>query len=165
MGFRFRQVLRIFPGLRLNLNKSGVSTSIGGRGATLNIGRKGVRGTAGIPGSGLSYSDMIQRSGRTRAAENRRQAEQNDRELASILPTEENEEANLYLLTIYLVVESGKASASWLGRQLQVDYKFAEELIQQMQNDGIVSSADGVGRRKVLVDINSLPPLPEEPSA
>lgn len=55
MGFRFRRRLRIFPGLWLNLSKSGVSASLGRRGLTLNLARRGVRPTVGIPGSGLSW--------------------------------------------------------------------------------------------------------------
>jgi len=58
MGFRFRRSIRIAPGVRLNLSKSGVSTSIGGRGATINIGPKGTRHTVGLPGTGLSYSTL-----------------------------------------------------------------------------------------------------------
>jgi len=64
MGFRFRKTIRILPGVRLNVSKTGISTSIGGRGATVNVGKRGVRGTIGIPGSGLSYSSMLgKRSG------------------------------------------------------------------------------------------------------
>jgi len=59
MGLRFRKVLKIAPGLWINLSKSGGSLSVGGKGATLNIGRDGVRSTLGVPGSGLSYSDRI----------------------------------------------------------------------------------------------------------
>jgi hypothetical protein len=59
MGFRFRKSLSIFPGVRLNISKSGISTSIGRPGATINVGNRGVRGTVGLPGSGLSYSDML----------------------------------------------------------------------------------------------------------
>ena len=43
------------PGVRVNLCKSGVSTSLGPRGADVNIGRHGVTANAGIPGTGLSY--------------------------------------------------------------------------------------------------------------
>lgn len=32
------------------------SLSVGKRGATVNLGKKGTRGTVGVPGSGLSYS-------------------------------------------------------------------------------------------------------------
>lgn len=55
MGFRFRKSVKILPGVKLNLSKSGVSTSIGGKGATLNLSSKGKKATLGIPGTGLSY--------------------------------------------------------------------------------------------------------------
>ena len=52
MGFRFRRRIKIAPGIRLNLSKSGISTSIGDNGLTWNS-----RGTVttGLPGTGLSY--------------------------------------------------------------------------------------------------------------
>lgn len=56
MGLRFRKSIRLAPGLRINISKSGFSTSVGGRGATINLSKKGARATVGIPGSGLSYS-------------------------------------------------------------------------------------------------------------
>lgn len=38
MGFRFRRSIKIFPGVRINLSKKGVSSiSIGRRGAAVNI--------------------------------------------------------------------------------------------------------------------------------
>ena len=58
MGFRFHRSVRLFPGLRLNLSRSGVSASVGRRGAWLTLGRRGVRATVGIPGTGLSYSEQ-----------------------------------------------------------------------------------------------------------
>jgi hypothetical protein len=62
VGFRFRKSFKIAPGVRLNLSKSGVSTSIGGRGATLNVGgKRGARATVGIPGTGISYSEHLER--------------------------------------------------------------------------------------------------------
>lgn len=59
MGFRFRKSLKIAPGLRINLSKSGVSYSLGRRGLTTNISSRGIRETVGIPGTGLSYSKNI----------------------------------------------------------------------------------------------------------
>lgn len=56
MGFRFRKSIKLMPGIRLNISKSGVTTSVGTRGATVNIGAKRIRTTVGIPGSGLSYT-------------------------------------------------------------------------------------------------------------
>jgi hypothetical protein len=59
MGFlRFRRSFRIGPGLRINLSKSGVSESIGRRGAWFTIGPRGTRSTVGLPGTGLSYTDQ-----------------------------------------------------------------------------------------------------------
>ncbi len=58
MGFRFRRSLSIIPGLKLNLSKSGISTSMGGRGAFINFSRRGIRTTLGLPGTGLSYSTL-----------------------------------------------------------------------------------------------------------
>lgn len=55
MGFRFQRRISIVPGLRLNLSKSGVSMSLGGRGLTTNLSTSGLRTTVGIPGTGLSY--------------------------------------------------------------------------------------------------------------
>ena len=57
MGLRFRKIFSIIPGVRLNVSKSGVSTSLGGHGATVNVGTSGKRTvTVGIPGTGLSYN-------------------------------------------------------------------------------------------------------------
>jgi hypothetical protein len=55
MGLRFRQSFKLFPGVRLNLSKSGISASFGAPGATLNIAPRRLRSTVGIPGTGLSY--------------------------------------------------------------------------------------------------------------
>jgi Protein of unknown function (DUF4236) len=38
MGFlRFRRSIKLFPGVKINLSKTGVSTSIGRPGATVNL--------------------------------------------------------------------------------------------------------------------------------
>jgi hypothetical protein len=65
MGFRFSKSFKIAPGVKLNLSKSGLSTSIGRRGASVNIGKRGVRSTVGIPGTGLSYSSSSSSSRRS----------------------------------------------------------------------------------------------------
>jgi len=59
MGFRFRKTIKLFPGVKLNLSKSGISTSIGAPGATINISKRGNRSTVGIPGTGISYSENL----------------------------------------------------------------------------------------------------------
>src|SRR5260370_38384536 len=55
MGFRFRKRIRLAKGLYLNLSKRGGSLSFGGRGATMNISKKGVRDTFSGPETGISY--------------------------------------------------------------------------------------------------------------
>lgn len=61
MGFRFRKSIKLLPGIRINLSKSGISTSIGKPGATINFSERGTRGTVGIPGTGISYSEKLSR--------------------------------------------------------------------------------------------------------
>lgn len=63
MGLRFRQSFQLFPGVRINISKSGISTSIGGPGATVNLGPRGVTSTLGIPGTGLSYTSRLPAAG------------------------------------------------------------------------------------------------------
>ncbi|RMH27336.1 MAG: DUF4236 domain-containing protein [Planctomycetota bacterium] len=58
MGFRFFRRVKIAPGLSLNFSKSGVSPSIGVRGARVTFCRSGVRRTVGIPGTGLYYTTV-----------------------------------------------------------------------------------------------------------
>ncbi len=68
MPIRFRRSFKLFPGIRLNLSRSGVSTTVGVPGAHRTFGPRGTRTTIGIPGSGLSISETAPLSSpRTRA--------------------------------------------------------------------------------------------------
>ena len=58
MGFRFRRRIKLFPGLWLNVSKSGISTSVGGHGATVNFGKGKTTTTVGLPGTGMSYREV-----------------------------------------------------------------------------------------------------------
>ena len=58
MVLRFRKSFKVAPGVRINLSKSGISTSLGGKGFTANLSKRGTRVTAGIPGSGFSASKL-----------------------------------------------------------------------------------------------------------
>jgi Protein of unknown function (DUF4236)/Bacterial SH3 domain len=59
MALRFRRSVRLFPGVRLNFSRSGISTSIGVRGASLTLGNRGTYVNVGIPGTGLSYRSKV----------------------------------------------------------------------------------------------------------
>jgi hypothetical protein len=55
-SFHFYRRKEIFPGVRVNLSKSGPSLTFGAAGFHLTVGPRGVRRTIGIPGSGLYYT-------------------------------------------------------------------------------------------------------------
>ena len=58
MGLRFQRRIRVFPGVHLNLSRSGVGLSVGGRGAHIGITARGQRYTSvGLPGTGLSWRE------------------------------------------------------------------------------------------------------------
>lgn len=59
MAFRFRNTIRLAPGIRLNLGKRGVSLSAGVRGASVTLGKNGLWGNVGAPGTGLSYRTRL----------------------------------------------------------------------------------------------------------
>ena len=58
MGLRFQRRIKLFPGVRINLSKSGVGVSVGDRGAHFGIDSRGRRYTSvGLPGTGLSWRE------------------------------------------------------------------------------------------------------------
>lgn len=59
MPTRFRRTIKIFPGVRANISKGGVSFSLGKPGFTINVGKHGIRRTVGLPGSGVSNTEFI----------------------------------------------------------------------------------------------------------
>ncbi|MEZ5857222.1 MAG: DNA translocase FtsK 4TM domain-containing protein [Hyphomicrobiaceae bacterium] len=58
---------------------------------------------------------------------------------------------DLYDRAVAVVHRDGKASTSYLQRRLGIGYNRAADLIERMEADGIVSPADNVGRRRVLI--------------
>jgi len=59
MSLRFRRSVRLFPGVRLNFSRSGISTTVGVRGASMTLGPRGTYANVGLPGSGLSYRTKV----------------------------------------------------------------------------------------------------------
>jgi hypothetical protein len=56
MGIRFRRSKKILPGVRMNVSKSGLSFTFGGKYLKTNIGHKRVTNTVRTPVKGLSFS-------------------------------------------------------------------------------------------------------------
>ena len=57
---------------------------------------------------------------------------------------------DLYNQALEIIRSEGKASTSFLQRKLQIGYNRAARIIDMMENDGIVSKANHVGKRDVL---------------
>jgi hypothetical protein len=58
MSLRFRRSFKILPGVRLNLTKRGVGTTIGGPLARVSINSNGdITKSIGLPGTGLYWQD------------------------------------------------------------------------------------------------------------
>lgn len=56
---RFRKRVKIFPGFHLNFSNSGISSSIGVKGASITFGKKGTYLNTSIPGTGLYNRQRI----------------------------------------------------------------------------------------------------------
>ena len=61
----------------------------------------------------------------------------------------------LYNQAVAIVCREKKASTSFIQRHLQIGYNRAARIIEKMETEGIVSAANHVGRREVLVGRNS----------
>ena len=61
-----------------------------------------------------------------------------------------NDKDELYQSALEIIRSEGKASTSFLQRKLQIGYNRAARIIDMMEEDGIVSRANHVGKREVL---------------
>jgi S-DNA-T family DNA segregation ATPase FtsK/SpoIIIE len=57
----------------------------------------------------------------------------------------------MYDEAVALVAREGKASTSFVQRHLQIGYNRAARIIERMEAEGVVSKANRVGRREVLI--------------
>jgi S-DNA-T family DNA segregation ATPase FtsK/SpoIIIE len=57
----------------------------------------------------------------------------------------------LYDQAVALVAREGKASTSFVQRYLQIGYNRAARIIEEMERQGVISKANAVGKREVLV--------------
>lgn len=64
MAFRFRQRIKIAPGIYINLGKKSASVSVGVKGASITKGiagdHKGTRANLGLPGTGLNFTQQLE---------------------------------------------------------------------------------------------------------
>lgn len=57
---------------------------------------------------------------------------------------------NMYNRAVETVRDSGKTSTSYLQRALQIGFSQAENLMEEMEKNGIVSEPNHIGKRTVL---------------
>ncbi|MGH7928302.1 MAG: DNA translocase FtsK, partial [Candidatus Binatia bacterium] len=58
---------------------------------------------------------------------------------------------DMYKDAVHVVAEAGKASTSLLQRRLRIGYSRAARIIEMMEEQGIIGSADGSRPREVLI--------------
>ena len=57
----------------------------------------------------------------------------------------------LYDTAVAIVIKDRKCSTSYIQRKLAIGYNKAARLVEQMEDQGVVSSANHVGKREILV--------------
>ena len=68
----------------------------------------------------------------------------------SSISGEDGDEDELYSQAVDIIKSEGKASTSFLQRKLQIGYNRAARIIDMMEEKGVVSKANHVGKREVL---------------
>jgi Fe2+ transport system protein B len=76
MPVRIRKSFNLFPGVKVNMSKGGMSITVGRKGFHLNFSKRGVRQTVGLPGSGISESSYIFKN---KEDEEKKEAEKEER--------------------------------------------------------------------------------------
>ena len=59
MPIRFHRQFTLFPGVKVNVSKTGMSITVGGKGFHLNFSKRGVMQTTNLPGKGLSHRSYL----------------------------------------------------------------------------------------------------------
>ena len=69
---------------------------------------------------------------------------------SELVNSEINDKDELYQSALKIVKNEGKASTSFLQRKLQIGYNRAARIIDMMEENGVVSKANHVGKREIL---------------
>ena len=69
---------------------------------------------------------------------------------SSLTSDSEGDEDELFNQALEIIKNEGKASTSFLQRKLQIGYNRAARIIDMMEEKGVVSKANHVGKREVL---------------
>ena len=69
---------------------------------------------------------------------------------------------DLYDRAVFIVLGNEEVSVSFLQRRLQIGFNRAARILEQLEQNGIVGSADGSNPRKVLIKKKDLDNLKEK---
>jgi S-DNA-T family DNA segregation ATPase FtsK/SpoIIIE len=76
---------------------------------------------------------------------------EDDTPLLGGISAKEDNVDELYDEAVALIAREGKASTSFIQRHLQIGYNRAARIIERMEKQGVVSEANRVGKREVLI--------------
>ena len=112
MAIRFRKSIKLMPGVRVSLSKSGISGSLGTNGARVSVNSKGqVRGTAGLNGTGLSSTTMLNGKSKSKATKS---DEETTNEIVPIVTKDDVPNISLFMVVIPWIL-LGALVHEWLG--------------------------------------------------
>jgi S-DNA-T family DNA segregation ATPase FtsK/SpoIIIE len=63
-----------------------------------------------------------------------------------------DDDASLYKQAVQIVIRDKKASTSYVQRRLRIGYNRAALLIEQMEEEGVISAPNHAGKREVLIE-------------
>jgi S-DNA-T family DNA segregation ATPase FtsK/SpoIIIE len=95
-----------------------------------------------------SYGPPAYKSGVTEGPDEDRESD-----IDAVLGLSAGSEAEdaLYDMAVQIVAKDRKCSTSYIQRKLAIGYNKAARLVEQMETNGVVSPANAVGKREILV--------------
>lgn len=117
MGLRFRKSIQLLPGVKLNIGKSSVGVSLGGKFGGISLNSKtGAHARASLPGTGLSYTTRLGGKNK-KSSEKKRELERRLKESEHLEETKKNEllvqEYETYIDTIRRVHIDCEEPVEW----------------------------------------------------
>ena len=94
-----------------------------------------------------SYGPPVYMSGVVESVDDER-----DNEIDSVLGLNSEGDDTLYDQAVAIVAKDRKCSTSYIQRKLGIGYNKAARLVEQMEDQGVVTRANHVGKREILVE-------------
>ncbi len=94
-----------------------------------------------------SYGPPVYMSGVVESADDER-----DNEIDAVLGLNGEGDDSLYDQAVAIVARDRKCSTSYIQRKLGIGYNKAARLVEQMEDEGVVTRANHVGKREILVE-------------